>query len=419
MSPSLGTAIDWRRDLHAHPEVGFTEFRTASRAAGHLADLGWQVVAGREAMAPDERLGVPDDATLDAAYQRAEADGGDPRFLPQMRGGHTAVVATLGTDGPHLALRADTDALPILESDAPGHVPTAAGFASSYAGQMHACGHDAHVGMAMELAERLTADPPPCRVSIVLQPAEEGGRGGLATAASGLLDDVDVLLALHVGLGLRTGALVASNDGLLANSKIRATFHGRAAHAALAPEEGRNALLGAASATLALQGLTRVSGHQTRVSVGRISGGTVSNIVPDRAELLLETRADDGDVNADLEQRARAMLQGAATMHGLQVDLDLIGRVTTAVADPPAVEAVAAAARAVGLDVIAMPDDAGLASDDATALMRRVQDAGGMATYAALGATLAEGHHTPGFDIDEAALAPGVDLLEAWVRAAG
>ena len=73
VSPSLGTAIDWRRDLHAHPEVGFTEFRTASRAAGRLADLGWHVVAGREAMAPDQRLGLPDEATLEAAYRRAEA----------------------------------------------------------------------------------------------------------------------------------------------------------------------------------------------------------------------------------------------------------------------------------------------------------------------------------------------------------
>ncbi|MCW2757354.1 MAG: hypothetical protein JWO46_1100 [Nocardioidaceae bacterium] len=413
----MSTAIDWRRDLHAHPEVGFAEFRTASRVAGRLSDLGWDVVSGPDAMAPGERLGLPSEGELAAAYARAEAEGGDPRYLPAMHGGHTAVVATLrGGSGRHLGIRADMDALPILESDDPAHVPAAEGFASAWLGSMHACGHDAHVGMAVELAERLAADRPDGSVTIFFQPAEEGGRGGSAMAATDLLDDVDLFVALHVGLSLPTGTVVTSLDGLLANSKLRATFHGRAAHAALAPQDGRNALLGAASATLALQGMTRVSGHETRVSVGRISGGTSSNVVPDTAEVLLETRADDGDVNADLEQRARAMLEGAAQMHGLTVDVELVGSVTTAVADAAAATAVAEAAARAGLTVVTPPADSGVASDDATALMRRVQQAGGAATYVALGSDMAGGHHTRTFDVDETAFAAGVDLLEALAR---
>ncbi|WP_158604359.1 amidohydrolase [Nocardioides mangrovicus] len=415
----MSTALDWRRDVHAHPEVGFTEFRTASRVAGHLADLGWTVVVGPEAMAHDRRLGVPSEAELDAAFERASSDGGDPRFLPAMRGGHTAVVASIGEGHPHLAIRADIDALPLAENDSRSHRPAAEGFASMYAGRMHACGHDAHVGMAVELAERLAAEPPPGRVTIVFQPAEEGGRGGRAVAASGLVDDVDLLLALHVGLSLPTGTLLASNDGLLANAKLRATFHGRASHAALHPEEGRNALLGAASATLALQGMTRVAGHETRVAVGRIAGGTSSNIVPDRAEMLLEVRADDGEVCDDLERRAREMLAGAAAMHGLEVEVELVGQVTTAVADPAAVAAVREAASAAGLALVEPVAESGVASDDATALMRRVQEHGGLATYAALGADLAGGHHTPTFDVDEAALPLGVDLLERLARSCG
>lgn len=417
MSPGRSTAREWRRDLHAHPEVGFTEFRTASRVAGALADLGWEVVTGSAAMVADQRLGVPSAAELEAAYTRAEAHGADPRHLPGMRGGHTGVVATLRNGaGPHLGLRADIDALPIQESPDAGHRPTADGFASTWAGAMHACGHDGHVAMAVELAERLSADPAPGTVTIFFQPAEEGGRGGRAMAATGLADGVELFLALHLGLSLPTGTCTVSNDGLLANSKLRAVFRGRAAHAALAPQQGRNALLGAASATLALQGLTRVAGHETRVAVGRIHGGTSSNIVPDTAEVLLETRADEGVINADLEQRARAMLAGAAQMHGLAVDVELIGSVTTAVADPSAALAVTRAARAVGLSVVEPAGDSGVASDDATALMRRVQEAGGAATYAGLGADLASGHHTPTFDFDEAALAHGVDLLEHLVR---
>ena len=283
---------------------------------------------------------------------------------------------------------------------------------------MHACGHDGHVGIAVELAERLTADPPAATVRMVFQPAEEGGRGARAVAASGVLDDVDLLVAVHLGLGLPTGSVLPSVDGLLANSKLRALFHGRAAHAALAPQDGRNALLGAASAALALAGLTRVAGHDTRVSVGRISGGTVPNVVPDLAELLLETRADDGAVNADLEARARAMLAGAATMHGLTVDIELIGSVTTALADAAARSQVAAAAVAAGLQLTG-PAEGGIASDDATALMRRVQAHGGIATYTGIGADLAGPHHTPHFDLDEAALGGAVDLLEHLVRQAG
>jgi aminobenzoyl-glutamate utilization protein A len=416
----MSTAVDWRRDLHRHPELGFTEFRTASRVAGAFADLGWDVVTGPGAMVAGERLGVPPEAELDAAYERARAQGGDPRFLPALRGGHTAVVATLRGSAPGrgraVGLRADLDALPIVESSGSGHRPARDGFASRWSGAMHACGHDGHVGMAVELAQRLTADPPPGPVTIFFQPAEEGGRGGRAMAPTGLVDGIDLFVAVHLGLSLPTGALTPSIDGLLANSKLRAVFHGRSAHAALAPQDGRNALLGAASATLALQGLTRVAGHQTRVAIGRISGGTSSNIVPDAAEVLLETRADDGDVNADLEARARAMLAGAAQMHGLTVEVELIGSVTTARADPSATQAVTAAGRAVGLRVVEPAADSAVASDDATALMRRVQANGGAATYVGLGADLAGPHHTPSFDFDEAALAAGVDLLERLVR---
>ncbi|HEY2195952.1 MAG TPA: amidohydrolase [Actinomycetospora sp.] len=417
------TAVAWRRDLHAHPEVGFTEFRTASRVAGRLADLGWQVRTGDEALDPGARLGVPDDDVLAAAFAAATGDGswaGDDRFLAPMRGGRTAVVATLdsGRPGRRVALRADTDALPIVESAESGHPPVAAGFRSTREGVMHACGHDGHVGMAVELAERLTADPPDGRVTIVLEPAEEGGRGAAAMVAAGVVDDVDVLLAAHLGIGLRSGSVAAAVDGLLANAKLRVTFHGRAAHAAMAPHEGRSALLAAAAATLAVHTMPPVPGHETRVAVGALHGGTVSNIVPDRATVLLETRADAGAVNEQIEARVRTMLEGAAATYGCRVEIEQIGTVPTATGDPAASEVVAEAARSTGLDVVVPTADLGVASDDATALMCRVQSRGGVATYLAIGSDLAGAHHTPGFDIDEAVLGPGVDLLERAVRAA-
>jgi aminobenzoyl-glutamate utilization protein A len=415
----VSTAIDWRRDLHAHPEVGFTEFRTVSRVAGRLADLGWDVVAGAEVIDAGARLGVPADDVLDTAYARAERDGGDDRHLPALRGGLTAAAATLRTaaPGPTVALRVDVDALPILEAGDDAHGPARQGFASRSPGSMHACGHDGHVGMAMALAERLTADPPARgTVRLLLQPAEEGGRGAAAMVPTGVVDDVDVLYAAHLGIGLGSGTVAAAVDGLLANTKMRVTFHGRAAHASLAPHEGRSALLGAAAATLAVHATPPWPGHETRVAVGAVHGGTVSNIVPDRAEMLLETRADDGDINAAITDRVRTAVEGAAATYGLTVDVEPIGSVTTATADPAASDTVARAARDLGLAVVVPGADLGVASDDATAFMRRVQERGGTATYLAIGSDLPGAHHTPRFDIDESVLGPGVDLLERVVR---
>lgn len=416
----MTTAVRWRRDIHRFPEVGFTEFRTASRIAGALADLGWEVTVGERAISAADRLGVPAADALDAAYDRALANDADPRFLPEMRGGNTAVVATLSRGpGPAVGIRTDIDALPIHESSSTAHLPVQQGFRSEHDGVMHACGHDGHIGVAMELAERLTAAPPGRgSVTIFFQPAEEGGRGGRAMVPTGIADHIDLFVAAHLGLALPTGSVATSMDGLLANTKFRAVFHGVAAHSSIAPHIGRNALLGAASAMLAINGIPRVPGHETRVAIGRICGGTASNIVPDTAEMLLETRADDGAVNDDLAERARTMLAGAAHMHGLSVDIELLGSVTTARADQAAVAAVAAAAAALGLSTVDLPPDSGLGSDDATAFMRRVQEHGGIATYMGIGADLAGAHHTPEFDFDEAALPIAVDLLEQIVRAA-
>jgi aminobenzoyl-glutamate utilization protein A len=296
-----------RRDVHRHPEVGFTEFRTASRAAGLLADLGWTITTGADAMAADARRGMPAADELAAAYQRAQEHEADARYLPAMRDGMTAVVGELrgARPGPVLGIRADMDALPLPESKDTSHLPARAGFGSRWAGTMHACGHDGHVAIALGLAARLAGDRDfPGTVKLFLQPAEEGARGARAMVAAGVADDVDAFVAPHLGLGLPTGSIAPAVPELLANTKLRATFHGRAAHASSSPHEGRHAILGAAAAALGVHALPPYPGHLTRVNVGQLVGGTSSNIVPDSAVLLLETRADDEAVAAELDTRA-------------------------------------------------------------------------------------------------------------------
>lgn len=408
--------VELRRDFHSYPEVGFCEFRTASRAAGILADLGWDVRTGDGVLVPEARLGTPDAAELAAAYERAGEHGGDARFLPAMRGGFTGVLASLrgNRPGPVVGLRADLDALPLTESEDAGHRPSAEGFRSRWDGAMHACGHDGHVAMALDLAARLTDRDFPGTVRLILQPAEEGGRGAAAMVAAGVADDLDIFLAAHLGLGLPTGSVCANISGLLANAKLRATFHGVAAHAAMAPEQGRHALLGAAAATLAVHSMPPFSGHQTRVNVGMLRGGTASNIIPGSAVLLLETRADEAAVCDELEQRARAMLQGAAASYGLSVDIELIGATPTATTDPGIERTVAAAATALGATV--SEPGSGIGSDDAMAFLRRVQQRGGTGGYFGIGAGSPAPHHSQLFDIDEDALPLAVDLLEKLLR---
>ncbi len=91
-----------RRDFHHYAEAGWTEFRTASLVARRLTDLGYQVYLGRDVLADKERMGLPDDAALEAHYQRAFAQGGDAEFLPALQGGFTGVVGTIKNGkGPH------------------------------------------------------------------------------------------------------------------------------------------------------------------------------------------------------------------------------------------------------------------------------------------------------------------------------
>ncbi|MGN6128620.1 MAG: amidohydrolase, partial [Humibacter sp.] len=285
-------AIALRRDFHQHPELGFCEFRSASIVADRLTDLGWRTRVGTDVMRADARLGVPAADELDAAYSWALERGAVEHYATLMRGGHTAVAATLEGDrpGPAIALRFDMDALPLHETESPEHRPNELGFRSALPGVMHACAHDGHMAIGLVLARLLADRDFPGTVTLFFQPAEEGGRGGRAIVAHPMLEQADVFVAIHLGIGVPSGTVAARARGLLANRKFRAQLTGRAAHAAGAPQTGRNALLGAAAATLGIQAIGSVAGSDTRVNVGRHVAGTAPNIVPADAPRDFELR---------------------------------------------------------------------------------------------------------------------------------
>jgi aminobenzoyl-glutamate utilization protein A len=411
--------VEVRRDLHAHPELGFTEIRTAARVAAALSGLGWTVRAGREVFDPDTVPGLPEPAVRDHAVARALDEGVPAADVERFRGGATAVVADLaGTrPGPVIALRCDMDALPIEESTGADHLPARLGFRSRHAGVMHACGHDGHVAIGLALAAALADRDFPGRIRLLFQPAEEGVRGAEPMVAAGVCTGVDALLAIHLGFGLPTGEIAAATTELHATGKYVARFTGRAAHASSAPQHGRNALLAAATAALGLHALPRFAGVTTRVNVGRLIAGTATNIVPDCAELAYETRAATADVQHELDRRAELVLHGAATAYEVEHELRRTGYATAATTDDAVAAAVTAAAQRVPGVRRVRPTHALGASDDASLLMAGVQEAGGVAGYTMLGSTGPAPHHTRDFDLDEAALPIGVALLEDLVRA--
>lgn len=276
--------IDFRRVLHAHPELAYHESGTAARIVKHLNALpGMRVTSGI---------------------------------------GGTGVVGLLGADrpGPCLALRADMDALPIQET-------TGLSYASKAAGVMHACGHDGHMacllGAAMILSSCEHALPGP--VKFIFQPAEEGGAGALKMREAGVLDDppVRAVFALHNApllplgsVGFCPGVAFASTDSI----DIRLT--GAGCHAAL-PHQGVDPILAGAHVITALQSITSRETASTEalvVTIGRFQGGTVRNVIPDTVEMQGTMRALNEEVRCHARECVRRVVAGTAATFGAEVE---------------------------------------------------------------------------------------------------
>ena len=306
--------IEWRRDIHQHPELGNHETRTAAMVAAHLKKLGMEVQTGVA---------------------------------------HTGVVGLLKGDkaGPVVALRADMDALPVTEQvDLPFASKVRTMYGGKEVGVMHACGHDAHTSILMGVAEVLTAMKKDLKGSVkfIFQPAEEGppeGEDGGATMmiAEGVLKNPapEAIFGLHVfpappgTVGYRSGGIMASADAF----KMRVT--GAQTHGAQ-PWAGTDPIVVSAQIVQALQLIparqTDTTVAPVVISVGSIHGGLRSNIIPDYVDMEGTIRILDPSLRDGVLMRIERTAKNIAEASGARAEVTILPYAPVTYNDPAMVK---------------------------------------------------------------------------------
>ncbi len=398
----LEEAIKTRRTIHARPEEGWTEFETSFLVAERLKKLGWSIVVGTDAVDVENVLGRNPE-TVRRAMERAAGHGVPQEFLDGTNG-YTGVVGFFdtGREGPLTAFRFDMDCVQVEESREPGHLPAEQGFTSEIPGMMHACGHDAHTALGLALARWISENKDNLRGSFrfLFQPAEEGTRGAAPMASKGWVDDVDYFFAGHAGMFCKKGEVGICSKGFFATSKIDISFTGIPSHAGSYPERGKSALMAACAAAMMMQGISRTSQGDTRVSIGRLNAGEGRNVTPVHASIQLETRGETEEANAFLVDSVSNVVKGVAESYQVEHEVRIVGRATTLVTSPKGVELLKSVAEEVyDRGGIRYFDRIG-GSEDATILFRRAIEHGAEGAFFMWGCDN-KGHHRQDFDIQD------------------
>lgn len=304
--------VEWRRDLHEHPELGTHEVRTAKLVADQLRALGLQ-----------PRTGIA----------------------------QTGVIAILkgGKPGPRIAIRADMDALPVTEQTG---LPFSSKVTGEYRGQpvgiMHACGHDAHVAMLLGVASALAAmkDQLPGEVMFVFQPAEEGPPnageefGAALMLKQGIFTDFkpDAVFGLHVWAGLPVGKVGTRSGALMASAdEWTLTVHGKQTHGSR-PWDGVDPITIGAQILLGTQSIiarqVNIAATPVVLTAGQFQSGVRFNIIPDEAKLVGTLRTFDPVVRQDVIDRFRRTAEDFAHAGGGKAELQVVNNAPATINDP-------------------------------------------------------------------------------------
>ncbi|MCU0627298.1 MAG: amidohydrolase [Gemmatimonadaceae bacterium] len=389
IAATLPRVVAWRRDIHAHPELSWQEARTAALVAEHLRTLGLEVRAG-------------------------------------VAGTHGVVGILKGArPGPVVALRADMDALPVVEQTG---LPFASTVRATYndnaVGVMHACGHDTHVAILMGVASVLRGMQAqlPGTVVFVFQPAEEGGAnaggGAVKMIEGGALSSpkVDAIYGLHswpgpVGtVALRAGALMASTDN------FRVVVRGRQTHGAQ-PWGGIDPIVTGAAIVTELQSIVSRRVDLTTgpavVTTGIFNGGVRENIIPDSAVLRGTIRTFARETRQRVFEEVRRLATNVAEAHGATAEVTITEGYPVTVNDPrwfP--RPLAVLQRALGDDKV-LESRLSMPAEDFSFYMERVPGAFFFLGGTPVGTdpmTIAP-NHSPFYDVDEGALPVGMKAL--------
>ena len=372
-----GDLVAWRRDIHAHPELGFEEERTAALVAEKLASFGCEVHRGI---------------------------------------GRTGVVGRLRVgDGPRtIGLRADMDALPIREAN---DVP----YRSRNEGRMHACGHDGHttmlLGAARYLAKTRGFDG---TVNFIFQPAEEGLGGGLAMLEDGLFERFPcaAIFGMHNRPGLAVGKFAIRAGAMMAGGAyFDIAVTGRGAHGAR-PESGIDPVVVASHITTALQTIVSRSVRPVDtavLSVTQIHAGEAYNVIPETAVMRGTVRAFSRETMELIRDKMERIAGGIAAAMGATATLDFRFTFLPLVNDAAATGFIAdTAAELVGAENVDRDATLSMASEDFSFMLERCPVA-----YIRIGNGDRPGGcevHNPGYDFNDEALPLGASLFARLVE---
>jgi amidohydrolase len=385
--------IEWRRDLHQHPELSNREFRTAKVIAEHLNKLGLEVQTGVA---------------------------------------HTGVVGVLigGKPGPTIALRADIDALPVIEkTDLPFKSIAKSEYRNKEVGVMHACGHDLHIAMLMGAAEKLTSMKNDIAGTIIFifQPAEEGAPKGEEGGAELMLKEglftqhkPDVVFGIHVWsagntghIGYREGPLMASSDRFEITVKGRQT-HGSRPWGGVDPIVAAGQIIGSTQTIVSRQ--VDITKAPAVISFGIIEGGVRNNIIPDEVYLEGTIRNFDMDNRAQIFENLKTTAEMTAKATGAEAhvhidegypvtinDIDLTRKML------PTIERVAGKDKVHVNDLVTGAEDFSFFALEVPGLFVFLG-----ITPEGEDAINAPSNHSPFFYADEKALKTGTELYINW-----
>lgn len=379
--------IEWRRYFHENPELSNREFNTAKKIAEHLESLGLEV---------------------------------------QTEIAHTGVVGILkgGKPGPVVALRADIDALPVIErTDVPFKSTVMGEYQGNEVGVMHACGHDTHIAILMGVAQILTEmkDDLKGTVKFIFQPAEEGAPKGEEGGAElmvkeGVLKnpDVDAIFGLHISDDTPVGEIEYRPKGIMASvNSFDIKVTGKQAHGS-APWAGIDPIVTSAQIINNIQTIVSRSMPLTRqaavVTVGVINGGVRNNIIPEEVTMQGTIRALDEEMRQLIFKRLETVVQNTAESNGAVAELTINKGYPITYNDPeltaqmlPTLVETAGKENVKLINAITGAEDFSFFQNEIPGLYFFV---GGKAPDRE-----ASGHHTPDFYIDESGLKLGVRAM--------